>query len=224
MSKLFGSISGSKQKVSSQAESSPFFRNTGYSSFDPSSRRFTLDPSIRGMEDAVTQNYASLYGDFGNAADRFLNQSSGLRSRMFGNQGGYLNAVLSPIRERFSKLRGETQQSLGLRGLSGSTFQNDALRDIDTQASREEANTTALANQDMIRMESGLNESELNALNQAAAQRAAITGETMEVARARAARELGIFGIGQQTSGTQSGRSFGYQLGFGGGSPGGRTA
>lgn len=224
MSRALGSLTGSKQKVKTEGQSSPFFRDTGYSSFDPGSRRFTLDPSIRGMEDTATQNYAGLYGDFGNAADRFLNQSSGLRSRMFGNQGGYLNAVLSPIRERFSRLRGETQQNLGLRGLSGSTFQNDALRDIDTQASREEANTTALANQDMIRMEAGLNESELNALNQAAAQRAAITGETMEVARARAARELGIFGLGQQTSGTQSGKSIGFQLGFGQPKSGGRTA
>lgn len=224
MSRAFGSLTGSKQKVSSQSESAPYFRDTGFSSWDPSSRRFTLDPSIRGMEDDATQRYASLYGDFGNASDRFLNQSSGLRTRMFGNQGGYMNAILSPIRERFSALRGQTQQNLGLRGLSGSTFMNDSLRDIDTQASREEANASALANQDMIRMEQSLNESELNALNQAAAQRAAITGETMEIARARAARELGIFGIGNQSSGTQTGKSIGFQLGFGGGSPGGRTA
>lgn len=219
MSNIFGGIKGSKQRVSSRSESRPFFRSTGYSSWDEDSRRFTLDPSIRRIEDDALEKYASLYGDFGNASNRFLNQSSDLRSRVLGNQGSYLKAVLSPIRERFSALRGQTQQNLGLRGLSGSTFMNDTLSDIDSRASREESNAMALANQDLFRMEAGLNQAELDALNQAAAQRAAITGESLEVARARAARELGIFGLGSQTSGTQSGRSKSYEFGFG--TPGG---
>lgn len=192
-------IGGSKSRSSSRSksESSPYFRNTGYSSFDPKTRVFSLDPSIRAAEDTANQRYASVYGDFGNASDRFLNQSSGLRSRLLGNEGGYLKAVLDPIRERFSALRGQTQQDLGLRRLSGSTFANDSLRDIDTQASREEANASSLAKQELIRMESALNESELSALNQAAAQRAAVTGESLDVAKLRAARELEIFKIGQ---------------------------
>ena len=217
-------LGGSSSKGSSKTKTSPFFRDTGFSSFNKKSRKFTLDPSIRSAEEGANQKYAGLYGDFGNAADRFLNQSSGIRSRLLGNQGGYLNSVLSPIRERFSALRGQAQQDLGLRGLSGSTFANDTLRDIDTQASREEANTTALANQDILRIEQGLNESELNALTQAAAQRAAVTGETIEVAKARAARELGIFGLGNQSSGTQRNRSFGFEGSFSPAKPGGRSA
>lgn len=223
-----GSISGklglSKQKGNSRSKSSPFFRDTGYSSFDKKSRKFTLDPSIRLAEDSASQQYAGLYGDFGSSADRFLNQSSDLRGRLSDNRQGYLSSILSPIRERFSSLRGQAQQDLGIRRLSGSTFANDTLRDIDTQASREEANATALANQDLIRIEQGLNESELQALNTAAAQRAAITGESLDVAKTRAARELAIFGLGSDTKNkaTQRGTSFSLDGTFKAG--GGRSA
>lgn len=197
-------IGGSKSK--SQGSSKPFFRDTGYSSW--SGKKFTLDPSIRSIQDQAMGQYAGIYGDIGQNTDRFLNQSSGLRDRFIGNQGAYVNARVNPIRERFGNLRAQVQQDLGRRGLSGSSFMNDSLRDIDTQAGIQEGDARAIATQEAAQFENQLNAQELDALNQAAANRARVTGETLEVARLRVAQEMGILQLGTKQQGSTSTMGF----------------
>lgn len=202
------SASFGRKKQSQSGSSKPFFKSTGYSSYN--GKKFTLDPSIRRMQDTASQKYASIYGDVGQATDRFLTQNKSLRDRFMGDSGSFMESRLRPVRERFNSLRGEVQQNLGQRGLSGSSFQNNALSDIDKEASMAEGDALAQANQERFMSEAGLNESELNALNQSAAQRAALTGETLEVARMRLAQEMGIFGLG--TNQKQSASSSGFGL------------
>lgn len=206
------SLGFGKKKSSASQQSRPYFTDTGYSSISGTSIR--LDPSIRRIQDRAMGDYASIYGDVGNATDRFLTQSSDLRGRYGGNAGAFMTARTNPVTERFSNLRGQVQQNLGRRNLSGSSFQTQSLRDIDTIAAREEGDARALATQELAGFEASLNAQELTALNQKAAIRAQITGESLEVAKARLLQELSAFGLGQNVTGSSTTRDFGLGASF----------
>ena len=206
-------LSFGKGKGSSSSRSAPLFSNTGRSSWRYGAGsgygELTLDPSINRLQDEALGKFAGIYGDIGQSTDRFLNQSSSLRSRFLGNEGAYMNARVNPIRERFGNLRAQVQQDLGRRGLSGSSFMTGSLRDIDTQAGIQEGDARALAINEAAQFENQLNTQELEALNQAAANRARVTGETLEIARARLAQEMGILSLGTNQQGSQSGTQWG---------------
>jgi len=268
-----GSISGKTflgrktTGTTQQSSNRPYFTNTGYSSINGNTINF--DPSIRSIQDNALQRYGDIYGDIGNYTNRFLGQSGSLRSRTandiggirsrtagayedlrsryLGNQGSYINARVNPVKERFAALRGQVSQDLGRRGLGGSSLAFGSLRDVDTQAAREEADARALATNEgaqfesgligqssqfdaalageLANFEAGLNGQELAALNQQAQQRAQITGETLEVAKARLLQELNAFGLGSQSQGSSNTEerdrshtsSGGYGFGGGGG-------
>ena len=211
--------------------SQPYITNTGYSTI--SGHTASLDPSIRALQDAASQNYASIYGDIGNAAGRFLGQSGGLRTsalsgyqdllnRYTGNQSDYLQSVLRPVTQQYGTLRAQTQQDLGRRGLGGSSFATAQMSDLARQQGIAESDVTAQAKQQQFGFESNLlnqslqfqnslNTQELQALTNAAQQRATVTGESLDVAKARLLQELGVFGLGTQGAGAQQG----YQNNFG---------
>ena len=212
------SIGGSKG--SSSSSNQPFVMGTGRShiGYDDPNRRWVmqLDGSIRQLQDRALQKYASIYGKVGDSTSRFIKQSGSLRNKYLGNAGALMEARVNPIRERFATLRGQVQQDLGLRGLGGSTFGHSALRDIDTTAAREEGDARALATNESLNFESQLNEKELEAFNNKAMIMANIAGIPLEVAKARLAQEMAIFGIGSQSSGnsSMSGYTAKYETGF----------
>ena len=201
-------IGGSRSRQSQQQSSRPFFTDTGNSSY--SGTKFTLDPSIRRLQDEALGRYAGIYGDVGQNTDRFLTNSKSLRDRFLGNQGDYVNARVNPIRDRFANLRSQVQQDLGRRGISGSSFMTGSLRDLDTEAGIQEGNARALATNEAAQFENQLNAQELDALNQAAANRARLTGESVEIARMRLAQEMGIFSIGTEQQGSAKGSGFNW--------------
>lgn len=115
-----------------------------------------------------------------------------------------MEARVRPVTERFGNLRTQTQQDLGRRGLAGSSLQIDALRNIDREAATAEGDARALATQELAGFEAGLNAQELQALNQQAAMRAQVTGESLEVAKMRLLQELSSLGLGSQTDASGS--------------------
>jgi hypothetical protein len=143
----------------------------------------TLDPRIE-------QQRAGAYGDFGAATSRFLGNNSGIRDSLAGNQGAFIQARVNPLLERFASLRGRVQQDMGQRGIGGSTFGYNTLRDLDTTASREEADARALATQETM---GALRDVDADALS--ASQQYASFGN--DQANQRLAQELQALGLGQ---------------------------
>ena len=199
-----------KRKTGETSSTRPFFTNTGFSNISGNSIR--LDPSIRRLQDEALGRNTAIYGDIGQATDRFLSNTKSLRDRFLGNQGAFMNARLNPIKQRFSMLRDQTQQGLGQRGLSGSTFMNEALTNVDTTAGRELGDAGALATQEMATFESGLNAQELQAFNQKASMFAELNGVSLEVAKARLIQELETFKLGSQKDSSQTVREKSFDL------------
>lgn len=205
MGSITSAFQQKKNKNTVDSTNSPFFKNTGYSSVTGDTLH--LDPSIRGIQDTALQQYAGQYGDIGEATNKYITGLRGIRSSYLGNEGALMKARLRPVQEQNAAMLGQTQRNVGLRGLSGSSFGEQAMTNASTTAGRNEADARALATVDMANFEKGLTDSEYNAYMAKAQQLASITGMSLEVAKARTAQELSILGIGSQTQDTAYGKS-----------------
>lgn len=205
MGSITGAFKQNKSKNTVDSSAAPYFRNTGYSTVSGST--LNLDPSIRGIQDTALQQYAGQYGDIGEATNKYITGLGGIRSSYLGSKGALMDARVRPVLEQNASMLGGTQRNIGLRGLSGSSFGDQAMTNARTTAGRNESDARALATQDMANFEKGLNDSEYNAYIQKAQQLAAITGMSLEVAKARTAQELSIFGIGSENKATAYGKS-----------------
>lgn len=143
--------------------------------------QLTLDPSIRKLQDEGLNRTNAIYGDVGNATDRFI-------SSIRDNQNGYIAARVNPVLKQFGTLRDTTQQKLGMRGLSGSSFADQSMRNIATDAATAEGDARALATQEV-------NQDTLNAVFQRATLQAGLNNENYQVATARLQQELASLGL-----------------------------
>jgi hypothetical protein len=220
-----GGFSYDVKNQDSNSKTNPYFTSTGYSSWK--NRKLTLDPTIHGLQDQALQQTNALYGDIGDATKRYTTLTDDLRNRFLGNEGELVNARVAPMQDEFARRQGDLQQSLGLRGLSGSSFGDQSLDSLAATAGREIGNAKALAIADVGQFENSLNSEELNNFNNAAMQRAQMTGESIEVAKARLAQELGSFNLGQKGSQSMNATDFlnwgegGSASAYGGGGGGG---
>lgn len=249
------------KKTSLTGTESPYFTDTGYSnirgsriSLDPSIRALQDSSlqnyaSIYGDVGRATDQYvtglSTLRGKYFNpggtfdslsdearaATGGFVQNVGDIRSKYLGNEGALMQARVNPVIQARERLRADTQQNLGSRGLGGSSFYGLSMRNIDLDSAREEADARALATDESLRANLGLSEAELtarrggveqlaglsdqaiktqlglsdaelNAVNTQAQQRAQLTGETLEVAKARLLHELELFKLGARKSGT----------------------
>jgi hypothetical protein len=108
----------------------------------------TLDPTIRDMRNSSLADY--------------LASTLQTRNQFLGNQSGFVNSILNPLRASAALQQGQLQRSLGQRGLSGSSFGDQALTNLtttnnrsiaDAQAQAQMQNASALSQIDQARFE-----------------------------------------------------------------------
>src|SRR5512139_1103742 len=88
---------------------------TPYSSL--TNGRLSMDPSIRQLQDT--------------GLNTFLGRNEETRNRFLGNESAFTRARVNPLREQAAARRGELQRSLGLRGVAGSSFGDQAINNFD---------------------------------------------------------------------------------------------
>jgi hypothetical protein len=157
-----------------------------------------LDPSIRSLQDKGLNQANSIYGDVGNATDRYLTQSSSLRDSLNTNNGAFIQARVNPITQRYGTLRASTQQNLNQRGLSGSSFYDQSMSNLNTDQGRDEGDARAQATMESIAAQSGIDQNSLNAVLQKATLQAGLNNENYQVATTRLQQELASLGLGAQ--------------------------
>lgn len=158
----------------------------------------TIDPSVRGIQNDFLRRNMSLYGDVGGATDKYLSANQSLRDAYGANNGAYVQARVNPVLQRFGALQAQTQQSLGQRGLSGSSFQDQAMRNIQLDASLAEGDARALATNESFNAMRGLNSDDLGAMFQRIQGQSALNGESNQIAQQRFAQEMAGLGMSQQ--------------------------
>jgi hypothetical protein len=147
--------------------------NTGYSSAGMGN--VTIDPSIRAIQEQNLSRSTNLYNALGEQAKNLL-----------GNQSGYIQARVNPLEQELTNRQGQLNKNIGIRGLSGSSFGDQALTNfgIDKQRSLGDARSMATSES-------------LAALGQTYAQQAQQLGFDAQTARDRFNNELQALGLGQ---------------------------
>ncbi len=112
--------------------------------------RLSMDPSIRQLQDEGLGTY--------------LSRSDETRNRFLGNDAAYTRARLNPLREQLATRRGELGRSIGLRGLAGSSFGEQALTNFDIDSSRAIGDAGAIAERENLQAITGLDSARLQAM------------------------------------------------------------
>lgn len=189
----------------------PYFQSTGYSSYDPNSRKLTLDPSIRSLQDEGINRARGMMGELGGTFSEYRSNMLGTRDRLAGNNSALTQARVNPIREQSALRQGQLQRGHGLRNISGSSFANQDLNNLAFQTSRQEGDARALAEAENISAMTGIDKDIVNAAMQKVSLEAQLNGYTTDIANQRLQQELAAFGLGKETNTT--GRSSGFNVG-----------
>ena len=200
-----------KDKTKSTEQSAPYFRSTGYSSYDPNTRKINFDPSIRNLQDEGLNRSRGMMGELGGAYSDYRRSMLGSRERLQGNQSAFTQARVNPILQQSASRKGELQQGHGLRNISGSSFANQDLNRLAFDTASAEGDARALAEVENISATTGIDKDIVNAAYQKVQLEAQVNGYSAEVANQRLQQELAAFGLGSDRTGTS--KSSGFNVG-----------
>lgn len=158
----------------------------------------TIDPRIRQIQEQNLAKNNNLYNELGESGRSILGDLRGLRSRYEGNQSAYIQSRLDPYQQQFATRRGELQGSIGLRGLGGSSFGEQALTNFDIDTQRALGDVRAQAENENLQALTGLSAQEANTLFSRVANQASLTNADSDTAKAMLQQELSALGLGSQ--------------------------
>ena len=124
-------------REASKVSDTPTSLRTPYSSVRDGFTNF--DPAIRGAMMENMNNTRSLYNEAG------------------GNQGAYIQARVNPLMQQIAQRQGQLEQSLGRRGVAGSSFGDQALNVFGMDSQRALGDARAMATNEALGMRSQLN-------------------------------------------------------------------
>lgn len=138
------------------------------------------------------------------------------------NQGGYVDSIVNPYKQQVQQGLGDLTQSIGQRGLGGSSFGNQALTNYNTDTGRQLSDITSGAMNNSIGLRTGIANNILGAQANDYQRQLALLKDNRNLY----ARALGLFGNNNNREGggnSGGGGLFGDLLGgagslFGGGS------
>lgn len=194
-----GAISqtGMRQFGTSGRKRNPYggYSGTGYST--ALNGRVTVDPSIRAIQDEGLSRTKSMYGDAGAYGDELIGNTRSLRERFIGNNSAYADSQLNPLRQQMATRRGEIQQNIGLRGMSGSSFGEQALTNYETDSQRALQDASSKVEFDQLQALTGIDAQLTQQMFGKISTQAMINGESLDIAKQRFAQEMQALGLGQ---------------------------
>lgn len=176
--------------------------STGSSSINRGAGTVSIDPSIRALRDSTLANLPAYRANLGNAYTNFQGQLGGIYGQLQGNQNALVTAAQAPILQQQASQSGALQSDLGLRGLSGSSFGNQALTNLNTDYSTAAGNAGVNALQTSLGAQAGIAGQQFGAsqaLNQGNLQ---IDQQQQGVAGQDLAQELSALGLSQADVGS----------------------
>jgi hypothetical protein len=169
---------------------------TGYSTMNYGN--VTIDPSIRSIQEQNLSKNNNLYNELGTSGQNILGDLQGLRSSYQGNMSAYDQARVNPLEQELTSQQGQLQQSIGMRGLAGSSFGDQAMTNFAIDKQRSLGDARALAQNENLQALTGIDAQMANTLFQKVSQQAALTGMDAQTARDRLQQELSALGLGTQ--------------------------
>lgn len=209
---MSGKLGFSQTKQKQSQDSSSFSRpyiNTRYSQYDDGSKTLTLDPSIRTLQEEALGRSRGMMGNLSQGFTDYKNNNQDIRNRLLSNQSAFRQARVNPIAQAAATRRGELQSNIGLRQISGSSFADQSLSNLDFDTARQIGDASAIADAESLSAVTGLDKDMLNALIGKIQVEQDINGFTNEIAQQRLQQELSAMGMGtfQQGNSITRGKS-----------------
>lgn len=208
MGKAAATFSGSSTK--GRKSSRPYFSSTGFSGWNGGV--FTLDPSVRGMQDEAVGDARTLRGDLRGALDTFRSNMGTTRESLVGPNNIFRSALVNPVQEAFAARQGQLQSNLGQRRMGGSSFGQQSLDVFTREKGKGIGEAEAMAEVQRLSALTGIDQSLLEAEMGVAAAQGRLAEFIANVANTRAQIELSIFGLGNV--GRSNERSKAWELYF----------
>ena len=168
---------------------------TGFSS--SADGNVTIDPSIRAIQEQGLARNNNLYNELGSSGQEILGNLRDTRSRYAGNQSDYIRSQTNPLEQELNTRQGGLERSIGMRGLAGSSFGEQALTGFAADKQRSIGDARAKAEFESLQATTGIDAQMAQTLFQKIGQQMAITGMDNQMAQDRLRQELASLGVGQ---------------------------
>lgn len=193
-----------KERTNSLLSKPDFFANdprykkmrTNYSSIE--NGNINIDPSIRLIQDKSMRRNANLYNELGASGKNILGNMRNLRKDYMGNRSAFVKARVDPLEEELTMRKGELDRNLGLRGMSGSSFGEQARTNLATDSQRELGNARSLAEMENLQAVTGIDKNITDTLFKKIETQMAVNNIDLDTANKRLIGELQALGVDQK--------------------------
>jgi hypothetical protein len=159
----------------------------------------TLDPRIDAIRQAGLANNAELTTGVKDIMAGTNTRLNGLYDEAGGNQNAFIKARVNPLEAQLAQRRGDLLQSNALRGISGSSFGDQAITNFDTDAGRALGDARALATNDSINSRLGISGNITNAGIAGTNALNTLNNQNFDTAKTMSQQELAALGLPQAT-------------------------
>jgi hypothetical protein len=177
-------------------------RSTGLSNINPRGGTVYIDPRIRAMREQSLANIPGYQQQLSGAYGNYMGQLGGLYNQLGSNANPFLQAQTAPLMQAQAQASGNLTRDQGMRGISGSSFGDQALTNLNTDYGRAIGNAGALATQQTIGAQEGLAGQMFGAAGTNVAAQQGLQGQYASVANQNLAQELSALGLSQADIGS----------------------
>lgn len=153
--------------------------------------------NMRTPFSSITNGAANMDPMIRNTLLESMGNTRGMLGKAQGNQNAFIQARVNPMEAQVARQRGQMEQSLGLRGVAGSSFGDQAMRSFNLDSERALGDARSQATQEALGFESGLNQLLSQGGSQLLAQELAalgLSGQNIEQLISRAKLRTDLFG------------------------------
>lgn len=153
--------------------------------------------NMRTPFSSITNGAANMDPMIRNTLLESMGNTRGMLGKAQGNQNAFIQARVTPMEAQVARQRGQMEQSLGLRGVAGSSFGDQAMRSFSLDSERALGDARSQATQEALGFESGLNQLLSQGGSQLLAQELAalgLSGQNIEQLISRAKLRTDLFG------------------------------
>lgn len=195
-----GSSSGRWSVLHKKGESQNPYLGGSVSTGNSSALRgnVTIDPRIRQIQEQGLSRNTNLYNQLDEGGREIMGNLRGTRSRFEGNQSDYTQSRINPVEQEYATRQGGLERSIGLRGLSGSSFGDQAMTSFATEKQRGIGDIRAQAEMENLQALTGIDSQMTQTLFNKVSQQANLTGMDNETAKAMLMQELQGLGLGEK--------------------------
>mgnify|MGYP006908211106 CR=1 FL=1 len=159
--------------------------------------RVSLDPTIRGLRRETLGNLPGYRNQISGAYGGLDSSLGDLSQRLRSNENPFIQARVNPLLARAAIGRGQVSRGLSRRGLGGSSLYSSAMGNYDAAVGREVADQQALATQDAISSQLGVDTQRYNAALSSVQALQGLDAAQQAVVAQDLQQELAALGFGQ---------------------------